>query len=161
MTTPMPLAALHGTASVRLPLQKAFAFFTESFGNWWPPAYHIGEADMAEAILEPRVGGRWFERGVDGSECDWGRVLVWDPPHRIVVTWQINGHWQYDPDPTRASEIEVRFTAESPEQTALTLEHRHLDRLIEGKAMRDTIVERGGGWSTVLARFAEIATARA
>jgi uncharacterized protein YndB with AHSA1/START domain len=161
MTTPMPLAALHGTATVRLPLEKAFAFFTESFSDWWPTAHHIGEADMAEAILEPRVGGRWFERGVDGSECDWGRVRVWEPPHRIVVTWQINGHWQYDPDPARASEIEFRFTAESPEQTALTLEHRHLDRLTDGKAMRDTIVERGGGWSTVLARFADIAGARA
>lgn len=161
MTTPTPLAALQGSARVPLPLEKAFAFFTESFGEWWPPAYHIGASEMADAILEPRVGGRWFERGVDGSECDWGRVLVWEPPHRIVVTWQISGHWRFDPEPEHASEIEFRFTAEAPEQTVLTLEHRHLDRLVEGKAVRDTIVERGGGWSTVLARFVEIAGARA
>ena len=72
---------------------------------------------MATAILEPREGGRWYEQGVDGSECDWGRVLAWEPPHRLVVTWQINGHWQYDPDPAQASEIEVRFTADGPDQT--------------------------------------------
>lgn len=161
MTTSSPLAVLHGTATVPLPLEKAFTFFTESFGSWWPPAYHIGTADMADAILEPHVGGRWFERGVDGTECDWGTVLTWEPPHRIVVTWQINGYWQYDPNPERASEIEFCFTSETPDQTVLTLEHRHLDRLVEGKAMRDTIVERGGGWSTLLTLFADTATAHA
>ncbi|MFC9893603.1 SRPBCC family protein [Nocardia sp. NPDC127579] len=157
MTTTPDLAALQGKASVALPLERAFAFFTESFGKWWPSAYHIGTAEMADAILEPQVGGRWFERGVDGSECDWGRVLVWEPPHRLVLTWQINGHWQFDPDPARASEIEVRFTAESPEQTTVTLEHRHIDRLVEGRAMAQTIVEGGGGWSTVLEAFAKTA----
>ncbi|MEU2255176.1 SRPBCC family protein [Nocardia xishanensis] len=159
MSTPTSLPVLQGKATVAMPLEKAFAFFTESFGSWWPAAYHIGQAEMADAIIEPRVGGRWFERGVDGSECDWGRVLTWEPPHRLVVTWQINGHWQYDPDPAHASEIEFLFTAEGPEQTGLTLEHRHLDRLVEGKAIHDTIVERGGGWSTVLEMFAKAAEA--
>ncbi|MEU4414824.1 SRPBCC domain-containing protein [Nocardia salmonicida] len=108
-------------------------------------------------VPAPREGGRWYERGTDGTECDWGWVLVWEPPHRLVVTWQINGRWEYDPDPARASEIEIRFTAEGPEQTAVTLEHRHLDRLVDGKAIQDTIVERGGGRSTLLELFATTA----
>ena len=108
---------------------------------------------MAEAILEPGEGGRWYERGVDGSECDWGRVLAWEPPLRLLVTWQINGSWLYDPDPLHASEIEVRFTAEGPEQTRVELEHRHLHRLVDGQALRDGIGE-GGGWSSNLEHFA-------
>ncbi|MDR7170499.1 uncharacterized protein YndB with AHSA1/START domain [Nocardia kruczakiae] len=157
MTTTPELPTLEGKATVALPVDRAFAFFTQSFGSWWPAVYHIGAVDMADAIVEPREGGRWYERGVDGSECDWGRVLTWDPPHRLVLTWQINGTWQYDPDPAHASEIEVRFTADGPQQTTVTLEHRHLDRLVEGKAIAHTIAERGGGWSTLLELFAKTA----
>jgi uncharacterized protein YndB with AHSA1/START domain len=109
----------------------------------------LGQADMATAILEPREGGRWYEQGVDGSECDWGRVLAWEPPHRLVVTWQINGHWQYDSDPERASEIEVRFAADGPDQTIVTLERRHLERLVDSQALRDGITG-GGGWVAAL-----------
>ncbi|MBF6300798.1 SRPBCC family protein [Nocardia amamiensis] len=158
MTTTLP--TLQGKASVAMPIENAFAFFTESFGSWWPAAYHIGQAELAEAILESGEGGRWYERGVDGTECEWGRVLTWEPPHRLVVTWQINGHWQYDPDPAHASEIEVRFTPEGPGRTSVELEHRHLDRLVDGKAIHDTIVERGGGWSTMLELFAKTAEAQ-
>ncbi|MGW4249505.1 SRPBCC domain-containing protein, partial [Nocardia sp. NPDC004722] len=96
MSTTPNLPDLEGKATVALPIERAFAFFTESFGSWWPAVYHIGAAEMADAIVEPRVGGRWYERGTDDSECDWGRVLVWEPPHRLVLTWQIDGHWQYD-----------------------------------------------------------------
>ena len=109
------------------------------------------------AILEPHEGGRWYERGADGSECDWGRVLVWEPPHRLVVTWQINGQWQYDPDPEHASEIEVRFTADGPGQTIVELEHRLLERLVDGQALHDGI-SGGGGWISLLERFAKAAT---
>ncbi|NGO47555.1 SRPBCC family protein [Streptomyces ureilyticus] len=156
----MTVAPLQGKITVNVPVERAFRVFTESFGDWWPSDYHIGQVEMAEAILEPREGGRWYERGVDGTECDWGRVLAWDPPHRLVVTWQINGHWQYDPDPDHASEIELRFTADGPDQTAVELEHRHLDRLVEGQALRDGITG-GGGWSTVLEAFAKVAVDRA
>lgn len=159
MSTAPDLSPLQGKVTVALPLERAFAFFTEAFGSWWPAAYHIGAAEMADAIVEPREGGRWYERGVDGTECDWGQVLAWEPPHRLVLTWQINGHWQYDPDSAHASEIEIRFTADGPEQTTVTLEHRHLDRLVEGKAMADTIVESGGGWSSVLEVFVKTAEA--
>jgi uncharacterized protein YndB with AHSA1/START domain len=149
---------LEGKITVSVPVERAFSVFTESFNTWWPPQHHIGQADMAEAVLEPYEGGRWYERGVDGSECDWGRVLAWEPPHRLVVTWQINGHWQYDPDPGHASEIEIRFTADGPGQTAVELEHRHLDRLVDGQALRRGISEGGGGWTAVLELFAKATT---
>ena len=148
--------AIHGKITVGVPVERAFRVFTDSFNTWWPREYHIGQTDIAEAILEPREGGRWYERGADGSECDWGRVLAWEPPHRLVVTWQINGEWRFDPDPQHASEIEERYTANGPGQTLVELEHRLLDRLVGGQAIHDAIGQ-GGGWSSVLERFAKVA----
>jgi uncharacterized protein YndB with AHSA1/START domain len=155
-TTPV-VPVLTGTATVAMDAERAFGFFTESFGSWWPADYHIGQAEMADAVIEPREGGRWYERGVDGTECDWGRVLVWDPPRRLVLTWQINGHWQFDPEPGRASEIEIRFSPDGPDRTLVELEHRHLDRLVDGRSIHDSIEQGGGGWSSVLDRFAAAA----
>jgi uncharacterized protein YndB with AHSA1/START domain len=154
MSTAPSVPTLHGTATVAMSAEQAFRFFTDSFGSWWPADYHIGQADMADAVLEPREGGRWYERGADGSECDWGRVLTWDPPHRLVVTWQINGQWQFDPDPQHASEIEVRFTPAGPEQTTVEIEHRHLDRLVDAQAIHD-MIGQGGGWNAILELFAK------
>ncbi|GAB2548621.1 SRPBCC family protein [Nocardia heshunensis] len=159
MSTP-ELPVLQGKATVAMPLDQAFAFFTENFGSWWPADYHIGQSAMADAIIEPRTGGRWYERGVDGVECEWGRVLAWEPPHRLVLTWQINGYWQFDADPAHASEIEIRFTPEGPAQTGVELEHRYLDRLVEGKGIYEAIAEQGGGWSTMLELFAKAAAAQ-
>ncbi len=156
MSSASTVPDISGTITVSVPVEQAFQVFTSSFGTWWPREYHIGQAEMAEAILEPGEGGRWYERGTDGSECDWGRVLVWEPPQRLVVTWQINGQWQYDPDPGHASEIEVRFTAEGPGQTVVELEHRLLDRLAGGEAIRGTILS-GGGWTAILEQFAKAA----
>jgi uncharacterized protein YndB with AHSA1/START domain len=110
-------------------------------------------------VLEPRAGGRWYERGTDGTECDWGKVLAWEPPHRLLVTWQINGQWQYDPNPEHASEIEVRFTADGPGHTVVELEHRLLDRLADGQAIHDTITG-GGGWIAILELFAKAAVSK-
>jgi uncharacterized protein YndB with AHSA1/START domain len=112
---------------------------------------------MTEALLEPRVGGRWYEKCADGSECDWGHVLVWEPPHRLVVTWQVNGRWQYDADPAHATEIEIRFTSAGPDRTRVELEHRYIERLVEAPALVDGIANQGGGWSSVLDRFARFA----
>jgi uncharacterized protein YndB with AHSA1/START domain len=156
MSSASTVPDISGKITVSVPVEQAFQVFTSSFGTWWPREYHIGQAEMAEAILEPRQGGRWYERGTDGSECDWGRVLVWEPPQRLVVTWQINGQWQFDPDPGHASEIEVRFTAEGPGQTVVELEHRLLDRLAGGETIRGTILG-GGGWTAILELFAKAA----
>jgi uncharacterized protein YndB with AHSA1/START domain len=147
---------INGKITVSVPVEQAFRVFTSSFDSWWPREYHFGQAEMAEAILEPGEGGRWYERGTDGTERDWGRVLVWDPPQRLVITWQTNGLYQYDPDPAHASEIEVRFTADGPEQTVVELEHRYLDRLASGDSIRG-MIQSGGGWIAILELFAKAA----
>ncbi len=158
MTTTLP--SVQRKITVNASAERAFQVFTESFQAWWPADYHIGETDYTGVAIEPRVGGRWYETGKDGKECDWGHVLVWEPPHRLVLTWQINGDWQYDPDPARASEIEVRFTEAEPGQTTVELEHRHIDRLINAAAAHGAVGHESG-WSAILARFAEaISTAR-
>jgi uncharacterized protein YndB with AHSA1/START domain len=159
MSETSTIPTLNGTVTVAVSADRAFRVFTESLDTWWPREYHIGQAEMAEAIMEPREGGRWYERGVDGSETDWGRVLVWDPPHRLVVTWQINGEWRFDPDPEHASEIEVRFTPEGSDQTRVDLEHRLIHRLVGGQAIYDGIGQ-GGGYGALLERFAKAATSQ-
>jgi uncharacterized protein YndB with AHSA1/START domain len=156
MTTIPPITA---TTIVDLPVDAAFRVFTDRFTAWWPHQYHIGDAAVAEIILEPRVGGRWYERGVDDSECDWGRVLVWEPPGRLVFTWQINGSWRFDPDPEHASEIEVLFVEDGPEQTRVEVEHRYFDRLDGGRAIHDAI-RSGGSWAVLLASYAKTAADR-
>jgi uncharacterized protein YndB with AHSA1/START domain len=98
--TAATIPPIEGKTTVNVPVEQAFTVFTESFTAWWPHQYHIGSSDVAEVILESHEGGRWYERGVDGTECDWGRVLAWEPPNRVLFTWQINGRWQFDPDPT-------------------------------------------------------------
>lgn len=154
MTPSAPIPPITGTATVGVPVEQAFRVFTGSFGTWWPREFHIGQAEVADVILEPHEGGRWYERGIDGTECDWGRVLAWEPPHRLLFTWQINGTWQFDPDPAHASEIEARFTAEGPGQTTVAVEHRHFDRLAGGQAINDAI-RGGGGWALLLDSFAK------
>ena len=144
---------ISGKITVSVPVEQAFQVFTSSFGTWWPREYHIGQAEMAEAILEPGEGGRWYERGTDGSECDWGRVLVWDPPHRLVLAWQITHEWGYEPDLAKASEVDVRFTAESGGGTRVDLEHRHFERHGAGGTSMRTAVDSSGGWGGLLEMF--------
>jgi uncharacterized protein YndB with AHSA1/START domain len=104
----------------------AWRVFTEEMGTWWPLATHkIGTAKAVDAVIEPRVGGRWYERGEDGSTCDWGRVLSWEPPTRLVLSWEITADWKHDPD--LKTEVEVRFVAEGKHGTRVELEHRRLD----------------------------------
>jgi uncharacterized protein YndB with AHSA1/START domain len=159
MTDQAPIPPITGTTTVAVPIAQAFAVFTDSITAWWPHQYHIGQVDIAEVVLEPRVGGRWFERGGDGSECDWGRVLAWEPPHRVLFTWQINGMWQFDPDPEHASEIEALFRADGAEQTIVEVEHRHFERLVAGQSVHGAI-NGGGGWKLLLAGYAKMAGAQ-
>jgi len=128
--TAATLPPIEGKTTVNVPVEQAFTVFTESFTAWWPHQYHIGQSDVAEVILESHDGGRWYEIGVDGTECDWGRVLAWEPPSRVLFTWQIGGDWQFDPDPAHASEIEVQV---SHGEVTLegTVEDRRTKRLAE------------------------------
>jgi uncharacterized protein YndB with AHSA1/START domain len=159
MTTTAPIPPITGTATIAVPIDQAFHVFTGSINSWWPHQYHIGQADVAEIVLEPHEDGRWYERGVDGTECDWGRVLHWEPPHRLVFTWQINGSWQFDPDPDHASEINVRFTANGPEETTVEVEHSSFERLVGGGTINDAI-RGGGGWVALLSGFAKTVAER-
>lgn len=143
---------------VNAPREKAFRIFTEFFGGWWPSTHHIGKQPFETAVLEGKVGGRWYERASDGSECEWGRVAEWDPPAKVVLSWHIQPDWQYDPNPAKASEIEVRFIAESPAATRVELEHRNLERHGEGVAkMRESV---NGGWGTIIEHYAKFANER-
>ena len=148
--------AVRKILTVNVSVERAFHVFTEEHGKWWPlETHHIGKVAAATAIIEPRVGGRWYERGVDGSECPWGSVLVWEPPHRIVLAWQITSDWRYDP--TLHTEVEVTFIAKSAGQTRLVLEHRNLDRYRDHAEMMRSIFNSEGGWTGILARFSTTA----
>jgi uncharacterized protein YndB with AHSA1/START domain len=154
MSTTPAIPPITGTVTVNASIEEAFRIFTASFDKWWPHQYHIGQAEVAELVMESGEGGRWYERGVDGSECDWGRVLVWAPPNRLVLTWQINGQWRFDPDPAHASEIEVRFTADGRDQTTVEVEQRHFERLVGGDIVHGTI-KSGGSWTVLLEGYAD------
>lgn len=137
---------------VNVPIPHAFDVFTRRIDLWWPRSHHIGKAEMKEAVIEPRDGGRWFERGVDGSECDWGRVLAWSPPQHVALAWHIDARWSYDPDPARASRVDVTFTDEGNGRTRVDLEHSQLDRHADWKQLKE-IFESPGGWPGLLQRF--------
>jgi len=147
--------AVQASVVVDAPIDKAFTVFTTDIGTWWPPEHHILEGELAEMIFEPRVGGHVYDRATNGNECHWARVLVYEPPTRIVFSWDISLQWQLEPDQERTSEIEVRFIAESPDRTRVELEHRKLDRHGDGwESMRDA-VGSPEGWTVGLMRFAE------
>jgi uncharacterized protein YndB with AHSA1/START domain len=133
--------------------EQAFKVFTERFGDFKPPEHNLLQAPIAETVFDARVGGHIYDRAVDGSECRWARILAYEPPERVVFSWDIGVQWQLEPDPANASEVEVRFVAESPERTRVELEHRHIDRhgpgwegIVEG-------VDGDQGWPLYLDGF--------
>jgi len=147
MTMQAADTSVRTSITVEAPIDRAFAMFTDGIGTWWPPENHILQAELAEMVFEPRVGGHVYDRGVDGSESRWARVLAYEPPGRVVISWDINPRWEIEADPAKTSEVEVRFTAEGPERTHVELEHRNLDRHGEGwEQMRDA-VGSPNGWS--------------
>jgi uncharacterized protein YndB with AHSA1/START domain len=143
------------TVTVEVPRKRAFEIFTRAIEKWWPVQHHIGKKPFAEVIIEPRQGGRWLERDADGVECEWGHVLAWDPPHRVAVSWHLGDDWQFDPDPTHASEVEIRFTAESPSRTRVDLEHRGFERHLGGGSKVRAGVSSPDGWTLTLTRYSE------
>jgi uncharacterized protein YndB with AHSA1/START domain len=141
--------------SVNLPIARVFAAFTQNMAAWWPATHHIAKQAFTEITVEPRPGGRWFEVAADGSECDWGRVLAWEPPNRVVFSWHLQADWNFDPNPEKASEVEVRFFADAADKTRVELEHRKLERHGESWEKVRTGVDSPGGWTAILEHFAK------
>lgn len=152
MTTAAPV--IRKQISVNAPRERAFRVFTQNIDTWWPRQYQIGKSAMKAAVLEPQPGGRWYEIGEDGQECDWGRVLVWEPPQRLVLAWQITGEWRFDA--SFSTEVEVTFTPDGPDRTLVELEHRQLERF--GDAAPRIREQFEGGWAGMLGLFAQAAS---
>ncbi|HYM83929.1 MAG TPA: SRPBCC family protein [Candidatus Dormibacteraeota bacterium] len=158
-----PDAAEDASTSVRFsiivhaPIEHAFRVFTDRFDTWWPREHHIGSVPMAVAMIEPRAGGRWFELGVDGSQCDWGVVLAWEPPAHVALSWHLDGDFRFDASAARASRVDIRFRALDTGTTEVVLEHSGLDR--HGETWRRLKDGISRGWPLDLRLFAEAAQA--
>jgi uncharacterized protein YndB with AHSA1/START domain len=159
MSTPASATSIRHEIVVEAPIERAFSVFTEGFGSFKPPEHNMLGVELAETVFEPRVGGDVYDRGIDGSVCRWARVLAYEPPERVVISWDINPQWQIETDTDKTSEVEVRFIAQGPDRTRVELEHRAIDRHGDGwEAIREG-VDSEGGWPTYLRRFAGVAVA--
>jgi uncharacterized protein YndB with AHSA1/START domain len=155
MTQMRPTTIRHDVV-VNAPVDQAFHVFTEKFGDFKPREHNLLKVPIEETVFEPRVGGHIYDRGVDGSLCKWARIVAYEPPNRVVFTWDIGPTWQLETDPTRASEVEVRFTAESAQRTRVELEHRNIERHGEGWESVATGVDGDAGWPLYLGRYANL-----
>ena len=155
MSTPtIKLAPVQKTLVVRSDVERAFTVFTSRMGSWWPRSHSTGSAPLVDVIVEPRAGGRWYERGEDGSETEWGKVLQWEPPARVVLAWQLDGTWKYNP--ACVTEVEINFTALGARQTRVDLEHRHLERLGDNaRAVRELL---NSGWGGIIELYGKQVT---
>jgi uncharacterized protein YndB with AHSA1/START domain len=147
---------------VKAPIERAFSVFVEQMETWWPATHHIGKTPFEAIFVEPRVGGRWYERNAEGQQCDWGTVLAWDPPHRVALSWHVGpGHdqpdWVCDPDKTKASEVEISFKQEEPGVTFVELVHSKLERHGEGWEQLRAVFDGPGAWVDILALYAKAA----
>jgi uncharacterized protein YndB with AHSA1/START domain len=141
---------------VRASVERAFSVFTERFGDFKPPEHNLLGAPVVETTFEPRVGGHIVDRAEDGSECRWARILAYEPPGRVVFSWDIGPTWQIEPNAENTSEVEVRFAADGPDRTKVELEHRHIDRHGPGwESVRDG-VDSDGGWPLYLDHYAAL-----
>jgi uncharacterized protein YndB with AHSA1/START domain len=158
MSTEVADTSVATSIVVDAPIERAFRVFTEEFGRFKPREHNLLAVEIAETVFEPRAGGHLYDRGVDGSECRWARVLAYEPPHRVVLSWDISPQWQIEPDLAKTSEVEVRFVPEAPDRTRVELEHRNLERHGEGWEGVRAGVAGDGGWPLYLQRFAEVLT---
>ncbi len=156
MTATLTPAPVRRTLHVPASPARAFAVFTDGFARWWPRSHSVGRAPMASVTIEPHAGGRWFETGEDGAVCDWGKVLVWDPPGRLVLAWQLDARWTFDPG--LVTEVEVRFLPDG-EGTRVEFEHRNLDRFGAGTDAVRAAFEGPKGWGAILEGYAAAAGA--
>jgi uncharacterized protein YndB with AHSA1/START domain len=150
-------APVRKSLTVKTDAAHAFEVFTRRIGSWWPHSHSVGSSPQKNVVLEPRAGGRWFEIGEDGSECSWGKVLAWEPPARLLLAWQLNGDWKYDPD--LMTEVEVTFTTLAPDLTRVDLEHRNLERFGDKMEPVRTAIDSEGGWTQLLKLYAQSAEA--
>jgi uncharacterized protein YndB with AHSA1/START domain len=156
MSTQTADTTVRSSVVVHAPVERAFRVFTEDFGAFKPPEHNLLSVDIAETVFEPRAGGSVYDRGVDGSECRWARVLAYEPPGRVVISWDISPQWQIETDLDKTSEVEVRFIAETAERTRVELEHRNLNRHGDGwEAVRDGVAG-DEGWPLYLQRFVDV-----
>ena len=158
-----PVSAMPAAAESALPVRKnvrvranaarAFRIFTEGIDTWWPKTHHIGKSPMTKAVIEGRVGGRCYSDQEDGTQCDWGQILVWEPPTRFVMAWQVTPTWQFEPDLAKCSEFEVTFTPSEDGTTWVELEHRHFERHGAGGNNMRNQVDQPGGWGQLMELF--------
>lgn len=154
MTRVHPLSKIEKHVVVEAPIERTFEVFTTRMTTWWPKEFSVGATPFVECVVEPRIDGRWFERSADGTECMWGKVLAWEPPTRILLAWQLDGNFKYDPQ--LITEVEIRFTALGPTSTRVDLEHRNLDRFGELAAKIGPMMD--GGWGGIIQSFGAVAT---
>jgi uncharacterized protein YndB with AHSA1/START domain len=143
--------------TVEAPLERAFRVFTANMGAWWPKEHHIGTAALKDCVIEPKVNGRWYELGEDGTTCEWGKVLTWDPPRRLVLAWQLGPDFKYDP--AFLTEVEVTFSLLGPKSTRVDFEHRNLERF--GEAAERLRGQIDGGWGEILESYRRTTAAEA
>ena len=156
MTTQARAATVRQEIAVEAPVDRAFRVFAEQMDKIKPREHNMLGVDIAETVFEPRAGGRIYDRGTDGSECEWASVIAFEPPDRLVFSWNVSPRWQVEPDPARRSEVEVRFIAEGPDRTRVELEHRHLDRHGDGwEGLRDGVAAPDG-WPLYLQRYSDL-----
>ncbi len=151
------MTSIRKQLTVEAPLDRAFRVFTANLGAWWPKDHHIGKSALKDCVIEPKVNGRWYERGEDGSECEWGKVLAWDPPRRLLLAWQLDAGFKYDPK--LVTEVEVTFTLLGPKQTRVDFEHRNLERF--GDAAEQLRGSMDTGWGQILDSYKRTAVAQA
>lgn len=156
MNTRVPVASVKQSVVVEAPIERAFKVFTEEFGSFKPPEHNLLAVPIVETVFEPRIGGHIYDRGTDGSECRWARVLAYEPPDRLLLSWDISPRWQIETDPARTSEWEVRFIAETTNRTRVELEHRNLERHGQGWESERDGVAGDQGWPLYLKRFADL-----
>jgi uncharacterized protein YndB with AHSA1/START domain len=149
-------APVRRSVDVAVPQSRAFEVFTGSIGRWWPmKSHHIGAAEPETVVIEPRAGGRWYERAPDGAECEVGKVLAFEPPGRLLLGWQLTSEFKYDPD--FLTEVEILFIAQGPSATRVELEHRHLERYAERAEHVRQMIDAPNGWPSILSQYAQFA----
>ena len=153
-TAPEAVAPVLKTITVNATLAHAFQVFTDGIDRWWPRSHHIGSSPMERIVLEPHEGGRCYTTQQDGTSCDWGTVLAWEPPNRVVLAWRITPDWKFENDLMKSSEVEVRFIPESRDVTRVELEHRHIDRHGAGAPGMRFSVDSPNGWGGMLRLYA-------